>query len=142
MYKCSIIRTLWLDFVIFPPKISPKIPKRLLTRLLIPDYNYTNQTDLFALFARMVHKLFVIFIIHVSVIQFVAQREKGRVLTRSYDKSPYTHRKKKYKRDNTQTQPKTSIIQRLRFDLGRSVRVTIVTQLVWLNRFKGSQPFH
>ena len=63
MYKCSIIRTLWLDFVIFSPKISPQIPKRILTRLLMPEYNYTNHTDLFALFARMVNKLFVIFII-------------------------------------------------------------------------------
>ena len=52
------------------------------------------------------------------------------------------HRQKnpKNKRDNTKTQPNTSITQRLRTDLGRSVAVTIATQLVWLNRFTGSQP--
>ena len=33
------------------------------------------------------------------------------------------------------TPPKTSITQRLRTDLGRSVVVAIVIQLVWLNRF-------
>ena len=39
-------------------------------------------------------------------------------------------------------QPKTSITQRLRTDLGRSVGVTAVTPLVWLNRFTGAQPSH
>ena len=38
--------------------------------------------------------------------------------------------------ENTNTPPKTSITQRLRTDLGRSVVVTIATQLVWLNRLK------
>ena len=33
------------------------------------------------------------------------------------------------------TQPKTSITQRLRTDLGRSIGVSTVTQLVWLNQF-------
>ena len=67
--------------------------------------------------------------------------QKGRDLTQSYDKSPYTDRKKsKKQRDNTKTPPKTSITQRLRTDLGRSVGVTIATQLVLLNRFTGSQP--
>ena len=32
------------------------------------------------------------------------------------------------------------LTQRLRTDLGRSVGVTKATQLVWLNRFTGSQP--
>ena len=50
--------------------------------------------------------------------------------------------KPKKQRDNTKTPPKTSITQRLRTDLGRSGRVSIATQLVWLNRFMGSQPFH
>ena len=35
--------------------------------------------------------------------------------------------------DITKTQPKTSITQRLQTDLGRSVGVTTVIQLVWLN---------
>ena len=55
---------------------------------------------------------------------------------------PYTHRKIKNQRDNTKTPPKTSITQRLRTDLGRSVWVTIATQLVWLNQFTRSQPCH
>ena len=67
-------------------------------------------------------------------------REKDRDLTQPYDKSNCTHKKNKNQRDNTQTQPKTSIAQRLRTDLGRSVWVTIATQLAWLNRFTGSQP--
>ena len=53
-------------------------------------------------------------------------REKGRDLTQSYDKSPYTDRKSKKQRDNTKTPPKASIthVQRLRTDLGRSVGVS------------------
>ena len=48
----------------------------------------------------------------------------------------------KTQRCNTKTPPKTSITQQLRTDLGRSVGVTIATQLVWLNQFTGSQPSH
>ena len=41
----------------------------------------------------------------------------------------------------TQTTPqKSSITQRFRADSGRSVGVTTVTKLVWLNRFTGAQP--
>ena len=50
--------------------------------------------------------------------------------------------KSKKQRENTKTPPKTSITQRLRNDLGRSVGVTTATQLVWLNWFTGSQPSH
>ena len=42
----------------------------------------------------------------------------------------------------TQNATKTLITQRLRTDLGRSVGVTIATQLVWLDRLTGSQPSH
>ena len=43
----------------------------------------------------------------------------------------------------TQTTPqKSSITQRLRTDLGRSVGVTTATQLVWLNGFYERQPSH
>ena len=48
--------------------------------------------------------------------------------------------KSKKQRDNTKTPPKTSITQRLRTDLRRSVGVTKAIHLVWLNRFTGSQP--
>ena len=61
-------------------------------------------------------------------------------MTQSYDKSLFTDRKSKKQRDNTKTPTKTLITQRLRTDLRRSVGVTIATQLMWLNRFTGSQP--
>ena len=57
-------------------------------------------------------------------------------------KTPTPTEKSKKQRDNTKTPPKTSITQRLRTDLGRSVGVTIATQLVWLNRWTGSKPSH
>ena len=68
-------------------------------------------------------------------------------MTQSYDKSTYTQRKiqkSKTQRDNTQKNPpqKTSITQRLRTDLGRSVGVTIVSPMVWLNRFTSAQLSH
>ena len=44
--------------------------------------------------------------------------------------------------ENTGAPPKPSITQRFRSDLGPSVEVTTANQLVWLNRFKGSQPSH
>ena len=69
-------------------------------------------------------------------------KRKRRDLTQSYDKSPYTDRKSKKQRDNTKTPPETSITQRLQTDLGRSVWVTVATQLVQLNRFTGYQPSH
>ena len=47
-------------------------------------------------------------------------REKGRLLTQSCDKSPYTNRNVKREHDNTKTSPKRSITQRLRTNLGRS----------------------
>ena len=54
-----------------------------------------------------------------------SQREKEGDLTQSYDKTPYTNRKFENQRTtHTQTPQKTSITQRLRTDLGRSVGVT------------------
>ena len=69
-------------------------------------------------------------------------REKGRDLTQSFNKSPYTHRKIQKATRQHKTPRKTSITQRLRTDLGRSDGVTIATQLVLLNRLTGSQPLH
>ena len=64
-------------------------------------------------------------------------RKKGRDLTQSYDKSPYTHRKKSKKQhDNIKNATKkTSITQRLQTDSGRSLWVTTAIQL-------GTQPSH
>ena len=49
-------------------------------------------------------------------------------------KAPTPTEKSKNRHENTKTPPKTSITQRLRIDLGLSVGITIVTQLLWLNR--------
>ena len=68
-------------------------------------------------------------------------REKGRDLT-PVTKTPTPTEQSKKQRDNIKTPPKTLITQLLRTDLGRSVGVTAVTQLVWLNRFTSAQPSH
>ena len=71
------------------------------------------------------------------VLKIIGERQKGGDLTQSYDKSPYTHGNVK-RAVTTQTTPqKSSIKQRLRTDLGRSVGVTTATQLVWFTRFTG-----
>ena len=64
-------------------------------------------------------------------------REKGRDLTQSYDKSPYTNKNVIRAGDNTKNATKSSITQRLRTDLGWSVGVTTATRLVWLTWFPG-----
>ena len=69
-------------------------------------------------------------------------REKGRDLTQYYDKTPTPTEQSKKQRDKIKTPPKTLITQLLRTDLRRSVGVTAVTQLVWLNRFTSAQPSH
>ena len=48
-------------------------------------------------------------------------------------KAPTPTEKSEKQRGNTKTPPKTSITQQLRTDLGRSVGVTITTELVWLD---------
>ena len=68
------------------------------------------------------------------------RRKRKKYVTRTFGKNPYTHRK--IRKATWQTPPKTLITQRLQTDLGRSVGVTKATQLVWLNRFTGSQPSH
>ena len=57
-------------------------------------------------------------------------------------KTPTLTDKSKKQPNNTKAPPNTSITQRLRTDLGRSVGVTTANQLLWLNRLKGSQPSH
>ena len=60
---------------------------------------------------------------------------KKEIWLRPMTKAPTPTEKSKKQCENTKTPPKTSISQRLRTNLGRSVGITIVTQLVWLNRF-------
>ena len=70
------------------------------------------------------------------------EEKKEEISVSRMTKAPTPTDKSKTQRDNTKTPRKTSITQRLRTDLGRSVGVTIATQLVWLNRFTRSQPTH
>ena len=69
-------------------------------------------------------------------------REKGKeeIWLSPVTKTPTPTEQSKKQRDNIKTPPKTLITQLLRTDLGRSVGVTAVTQLVWLNRFTSAQP--
>ena len=69
-------------------------------------------------------------------------RVKGRDPTQSYNKSPYHHKKIQNTTQQNKHTQETSIQQRLRTDLGRSVGITIANQLVWLNRLAGPQPSH
>ena len=62
-------------------------------------------------------------------------------LTQSYDNNPYIN--SEFENQWTaQKRHQNSITQRLRTDLGRSVGVPTVIQLLWLNRYTGTQPSH
>ena len=76
-------------------------------------------------------------IVHLSVYIF---REKGRDLTQSCDKNPYTHRIIQTATWQHKNATKTLITQLSRTDLGRCVGETAVTQLVWLNRLRSFKP--
>ena len=73
---------------------------------------------------------------------YCKQREKEQDLTKSYmyDEPSYQQTIQQ-PIDNTNKSPKTSITQRLRTDLGRSVGVK-TAQLVWFNRLTGTQHSH
>ena len=72
----------------------------------------------------------------------VYQEKKEEIWLSPVTKTPTPTEQSKKQRDNIKTPPKTLITQLLRTDLGRSVGVTAVTQLVWLNRFTSAQPSH
>ena len=72
----------------------------------------------------------------------VCRKKKEEIWLGPMTKAPTPTEKSKKQRDNTKTPPKTSITPRLRTDVGWSVGETTATQLVWLNRFMGSQPSH
>ena len=55
-------------------------------------------------------------------------------------KAPTPTEMSKGQSDNTKTPQKSSIKQRLRTDLGRSVGVTTATQLVWLTGLRAHLP--
>ena len=73
---------------------------------------------------------------------FSTQEKKEEIWLSPVTKTPTPTEQSKKQRDNIKTPPKTLITQLLRTDLGRSVGVTAVTQLVWLNWFMSAQPSH
>ena len=82
---------------------------------------------------RILERVFVRSIVNI--------REKGRDLTQTFDKNPYTHRtiqKATWQHKNATNNFDNTTIA----DFGRSVGVTAVTQLVCLNRFTSAQPSH
>ena len=80
--------------------------------------------------------------INIGIIVKIVKRKKVDIWLSPMTKAPTPTEKSKKQRDNIKNATKTSITQRLRTDLGRSVWVTTATQLVRLNRFTGSQPSH
>ena len=67
-----------------------------------------------------------------------SKENKGRDLTDSYDKCPYTNRKFKTVKWQYKTPQKTLIAYQLWTDLRRLVGATTAIQVVWLNQFTGS----
>ena len=63
------------------------------------------------------------------------------ICLRSMTKAPTPTEKIKKKCDNTKTQPKTSITQRLRTNVGRSLEVPTATQLCVVKQVYGIQTF-
>ena len=70
------------------------------------------------------------------------KEKKEEIWLSTVTKTPTPTEQSKKQRDNIKTPPKTLITQLLRTDLGRSVGVTAVPQLVWLNQFTSAQPSH
>ena len=70
----------------------------------------------------------------------MAVKKREEIRLSHMTKAPTPTEKSKKQRDNPKNATKTSITQRLRTDLGRSVGVTTVTPLMWLNRFTSAQP--
>ena len=73
-------------------------------------------------------------------IRLVVREKKEEIWISPTTKAPIQTEISKGQRDNTNTSPKSSITQRLwtdQSDLGRSVGVITVTQLVWFTGFTG-----
>ena len=69
-------------------------------------------------------------------INHVHKRKRKRSDSVLWQKPLHPQNNPKEQRDNIKTPTKTLITQLLRTDLGRSVGVTAVTQLVWLNQLR------
>ena len=79
--------------------------------------------------------------IHVRI-EIVQEKRKMKRSDSVLWQKPLHPQKSKKQRDNTKTLTKTSITQQWRTNLGRWIWLTKSTQLVWLNRFTGTQPCH
>ena len=70
------------------------------------------------------------------------EEKKEEIWLSPITKAPTPTEKYKKQPDNIKNTTKTLITQRLRNDLGRSVRVRAVNLLVWFNRATSAQPSH
>ena len=68
------------------------------------------------------------------------QDKKEEIWLSPMTKAPTLTEMSKWQSDNTNNATKSSIKQRLRTDLGRSVWVTTATQLVWLTGLRANLP--
>ena len=84
---------------------------------------------------------FILWRAPINSYMYLLWREKGRDLTKSYDKSPYTHRKIQNATRQHKNATKNFDYTIIEADLRQSVGVMIVIQLVWLNRFYGITTF-
>ena len=106
-------------------------------------YEYENyvQNHVYKIYSLYIHSKIKLCLITGKLEQWIGQ-EKKRDVTQSHDKSPYPNRKLKKKSVNIKTPQTTSITQRLRTNVGRSVGEARAIQLVWLKPITGSQPSH
>ena len=75
-------------------------------------------------------------------IKFCRKRERKRSNSFLWQKPLHSQKTKTKPKWQNKNATKTTITQRLPTELGRSVGVTTITQLVWLNRFTESQSSH
>ena len=113
-HACAlIVETRFLELAMSLLEFSPRIPLGI---FLILHSTYIS-----------IHFLFNLYVHQRSILRFysVLKETKGRDLTQSYYKSPYSNRMSNRQSDNNAT--KSSITQRLRTNLGRPFGVTTAT---------------
>ena len=119
-----------------------QITKRRIGPVLAFNVQIPDQVECLAVFAcwKQAQDLCVslLFVQHLYVVFIYVKKEE--IWLSPVTKTPTPTEQSKKQRDNIKTPPKTLITQLLRTDLGRSVGVAAVTQLVWLNRFTSAQP--
>ena len=136
LFVCLLSALTYNYIHVFPITFQPWIFHiwHAYSRLMMTFLNEINGNDLVTL--TWTFELFFNFVAICTLMCISVTREKGRDLTQSYDTSPYTHQKIQKATRQHKKPPKTSITQRLLTNLGRSVGVTIATQLVWFDRLQ------